>query len=68
MDIRKELMEDFDRINKRMVKYNQGLKTMQSDNLPPCFVPVVDPDKLQVIVWSMGQLLDCIREALNEEE
>lgn len=65
MDIRDELQEDYDRINKRLVKYSQGLKTMQGNDKPPCFAPVVNPDGLQLVVWTMGELLDHIRIALD---
>lgn len=68
MEIKDELTEDFININKKLVKYNQALKIMSGKDKPPCFQPIIEPDKLQIIVWTMEQLLDNIREALNEED
>lgn len=67
MDIREELKEDFERCNKRLVMYDQALKTMQGEDKPPCFSPVVDPDQLQRVVWAMTELLSAMRATLKED-
>ena len=67
MEIKDELTEDFIYTNNRLMRYQMGLETMKGDDLPPCFTPVVQPDKLERVVYCMRQTLDAIREAVSDE-
>ena len=65
-DIRDDLKEDFDYLNKRVVKYNMAIKTICEKETPPCFHPVVDPSQLQVSVWYMQELVKTLQKLLEE--
>lgn len=66
-DIRDDLKEDFDYLNKRVVKYGMALKTMiLEDEKPPCFKPAVDPSLLQLSTWYMQELVKTLQKLLEE--
>ena len=62
-----DIQEDFDYLNKRAVKYNLALKTITSEDKPPCFKPMVSDSQLQMIVWNMQELVKSMQSALTEE-
>lgn len=67
-DIRDDIREDFDYLNKKAVKYNMALKTMTSAEKPPCFKPVVDTEKLYMLTWALRGLVELMQDMLNKEE
>ena len=65
-DLRRELMDDYNYLSERVRKYLLVMETIKKDDLPPCFVPQVDFDKLFSVTASMDLALQNIEDALEE--
>lgn len=66
------LMEDVVYLDKKYIKYEKGLEKMTEDNLPLCFNPIVDAQKLKEIIICMdcliNRIITVIREDTNEKD
>ena len=65
-DIRDDIREDFEYLNKRAVKYDLALKLMENDRLPACFKPAIDHRKLLMVHESIKGTLLWMQDAISE--
>ena len=64
--IRDDIKEDFEYLNKRVVKYNMALKTITSEDRPACFKPDVEEESMQMLCWGMRTLVSLMQNILSK--